>query len=611
MWREEGYEPYSDEQDSDVTVNGMPEPFGEDSAMTNRYENWKRNYKRVPNEKFQPWAYTGEETGPDMWSSLSKKFQMCDPDLTGPNSSPIDISTLSTESECYGPSFRVQSTADWEGAETAHLYEKMDRSVTVEVMHCKQECAICKAECTKGPTMAKTAEHPELKLDRFIVHTPSEHKINGEAIDMEIQFYMCDASVDQHVIPCIPKMAMSVLFQDGGDSVQDLPFLFKLMATVPKLQPQLAEIDKTFNFGDVKEDLAPLLKEYYNYWGSQTYPPCYQGVEWMVSKTVVPVSSGLLKSLRNVQGENVRPSMPIGTRKVSLMSPEAHDHWTYEGPRGQAKWGTLDLAYSGCGKQSDCEQLPNQAQRDVCLAAQAKQSPISIVTAECMPNVDQSSCATQLGSKTVKYNAGGSGDTPIKVYVRDCECQPCDNPFNGYAVTVVIPGSPYITYADMMCGINPCRFYFKEMTFHTPAEHALDGRRPAMEAQFLLTKQGEGTPSLGIAVHFEQGATSPQWLADLAMIADDATGTPKEIDPALNFAAIAKHLAPSLNVHYTYEGSMTAPPCSTGIKWLVLKKRPTATLDDLSVFKARHVGGNARDLQGINGRDVGIVGTVA
>jgi hypothetical protein len=35
------------------------------------------------------------------------------------------------------------------------------------------------------------------------------------------------------------------------------------------------------------------------------------------------------------------------------------------------------------GKTADCEQLPNQAQRDICLQDQTKQSPISIYTNEC------------------------------------------------------------------------------------------------------------------------------------------------------------------------------------------------------------------------------------
>ncbi len=44
-----------------------------------RYENWLRNYKRQPNEKVLPWSYDQADTGPDMWGSLKKAYQLCDP----------------------------------------------------------------------------------------------------------------------------------------------------------------------------------------------------------------------------------------------------------------------------------------------------------------------------------------------------------------------------------------------------------------------------------------------------------------------------------------------------------------------------------------------------
>eukprot|EP00282_Hemiselmis_andersenii_P038528 CAMPEP_0169444384 /NCGR_PEP_ID=MMETSP1042-20121227/9869_1 /TAXON_ID=464988 /ORGANISM="Hemiselmis andersenii, Strain CCMP1180" /LENGTH=673 /DNA_ID=CAMNT_0009555693 /DNA_START=12 /DNA_END=2031 /DNA_ORIENTATION=- len=591
LWKEEGYEPYSDDLDADVTVNGMPDPIGSDNALTNRYENWKRNYKRVPNEKVEPWTYDGADSGPDMWGSLTKEFQLCDEDLTGPNSSPIDIPSLQAVPNKYGPSFPVKSAAVWEGAMDARLKENLDRSVTVEVMHCKQACKICEDHCTKGPTVAKTIEHPNLKLDRFLVHTPSEHKIDGEAFDVEMQFMQCDADVSYHEIPCIPKMAIAVLFKDGGANQKDPDFIVKLMKTMRTIGKTPMENIKGFTFGDVQKDLQPVLGDYYSYMGSQTYPPCYQGVEWFVATTVVPISSGAIKGLQRVQGENVRPTMPIGTRQVSHMTAEAPDHWTYAGPRGEDNWGHFGvLAYASCGATADCEQLANQAQRDICLKAQKAQSPIDIYTNECMPNVKSSKCAEQLGLRPVGMDMGGSGAAPVKVSVRDCTTSPCVNPFNGYAVTVTVPGAPAIKYGGS-------QYVVTELTFHTPAEHTLDGRRPDMEMQMVMAKKGGGkAPQLAIAVHFDQGPTSPQ-AVNLALVADDATGEPQPLDPSLMFTGIARNLVPFMGIHYTYQGSITHPPCTTGVTWLVLKHRLTVTSDDLKVFQDRHIGGNAREVQ--------------
>ena len=108
-WKEEGYEPYSDELDSYVTASGIPDPWDDDSARHQRYESWLQNYKRVPNVPKQLWSYDGADTSPDMWSSLDKDFLFCDADLAKTTSSPIDIQAASAQEQCYGPSFEIKS----------------------------------------------------------------------------------------------------------------------------------------------------------------------------------------------------------------------------------------------------------------------------------------------------------------------------------------------------------------------------------------------------------------------------------------------------------------------------------------------------------------------
>jgi carbonic anhydrase len=50
----------------------------------------------------------------------------------------------------------------------------------------------------------------------------------------------------------------------------------------------LQEVAPGFKFADIQQELQPLLVEYYSYIGSQTFPPCYQGVQWMIA-TQVPL----------------------------------------------------------------------------------------------------------------------------------------------------------------------------------------------------------------------------------------------------------------------------------------------------------------------------------
>jgi carbonic anhydrase len=68
--------------------------------------------------------------------------------------------------------------------------------------------------------------------------------------------------------------------------------------------------------------LEQYLGEYYAYWGSQTYPPCYQGVEWFVVKHVIPVSSSAIKSLKRIQVWTIDPPPPPNSISRSLTETE-------------------------------------------------------------------------------------------------------------------------------------------------------------------------------------------------------------------------------------------------------------------------------------------------
>lgn len=185
-------------------------------------------------------------------------------------------------------------------------------------------------------------------------------------------------------IPCIPKLAVAVLFKDSGVSQSNPDFVTKLVSSLDKnlnptpkvrckrgversgksdadqqvgrqtipedhelnsssdinlvsfhccdLQPLLLpsrplfawsatshtrvschqEAVKGFRFQEVASELQSLMSQYYTYIGSQTYPPCYQGVQWMVAKTIVPVSSSVINSFKRLQGDNVRPTFALG-----------------------------------------------------------------------------------------------------------------------------------------------------------------------------------------------------------------------------------------------------------------------------------------------------------
>jgi carbonic anhydrase len=62
-------------------------------------------------------------------------------------------------------------------------------------------------------------------------------------------------------------------------------------------------------------------------------------------------------------------------------------------------------------------------------------------------------------------------------------------------------------------------------------------------------------------------------------------------------------LLPADRSAYRYLGSLTTPPCSEGVKWIVMKSSVTMTTKQIAAFK-KLFPMNARPLQPINARSI-------
>jgi carbonic anhydrase len=135
-----------------------------------------------------------------------------------------------------------------------------------------------------------------------------------------------------------------------------------------------------------------------------------------------------------------------------------------------------------------------------------------------------------------------------------------------------------------------------QIHFHHPSEHTIDGQRWPVELH-LVHRDSAGKLAV-LALFAHEGAKS-EWLAPLFAQLPAPDGQPRDYGVTRTAAA----LLPSLRSFLHYTGSLTAPPCTEGVEWLVL--RTPITLDALQISTlSRRLPDNHRPLQPLGERVV-------
>ncbi len=222
--------------------------------------------------------------------------------------------------------------------------------------------------------------------------------------------------------------------------------------------------------------------------------------------------------------------------------------WSYDGSTdGAARWGELDPEYAACqtGKA---------------------QSPIDIRGAR----------TAALPPLRFEYKTG-----PVHIIN------------NGYtAVRVNYPpgNGNYLFVGDE-------RYELVQFHFHHPSEEQLDGT-PSDMVIHLMHKRSDGKV-VGVAVLLHAGAANPVVKHLWAHMPPTPTAEHEikglEVDPT--------GLIPSELSYYKYEGSVTAPPCTEGVTWFVLRTPMTVSAEQIAAF-ARLYPHDVRPVQPLNGRVV-------
>ena len=217
-------------------------------------------------------------------------------------------------------------------------------------------------------------------------------------------------------------------------------------------------------------------------------------------------------------------------------------HWSYGGASGPAQWGKLDARYETC-------------------ASGQRQSPIDI-------------------RRTVRADL-----PPIQFDYRPVPLSIVDN---GHSIKVDTANAGSIS-------VDGESYALQQFHFHRPSEEKIAGKAYALVAH--LVHQSSAGKLAVVAVLFEAGKEQP-------LIRTLWNNLPLETDNPLVRADLKINpleLLPAKRGYYTFLGSLTTPPCSEGVLWLVLKTPVQVSKEQLAGFSTIYKN-NVRPVQPVNGR---------
>ena len=267
------------------------------------------------------------------------------------------------------------------------------------------------------------------------------------------------------------------------------------------------------------------------------------------ARTAVKRPSADIKTASNRHSTAVKAPAVIPHEKQSAAPQSNHEvegHWSYLGETGPQAWGRLSKDFNVC-------------------AIGKRQSPI---------NIEETS-TLQGPAESLQFNYQPSNGTVVN---------------NGHTIQVDLTGDNDLT-------VRGSSYKLLQFHFHTPAEEQVNGQGFAMVAH-LVHKNAENQLAV-VAVLLEPGAANSlihQVWTYMPLDSGDRVIMPTGL---IDMNAIL----PKDQRYYQFMGSLTTPPCTEGVLWMVMKQPTSMSREQIKLF-TQIFPNNARPVQAVNGRSV-------
>jgi carbonic anhydrase len=230
--------------------------------------------------------------------------------------------------------------------------------------------------------------------------------------------------------------------------------------------------------------------------------------------------------------------------KAAAALAESQRHrtdWSYEGETGPANWARMNVEWAKC-------------------SAGKRQSPIDIRD------------GIKVDLEQIGFDYHPSSFSEID---------------NGHTVDVSVGGGNFITVGNQT-------YELQGFHFHRPSEERINGKGTEM-VMHLVHKGVDGGLAV-VAVLLERGKPNP-------LIQTVWNNLPLEKQTAVSPSIVIDPLSalPEKREYYTYMGSLSTPPCTENVLWMVMKQKMTASPEQMALF-SRLYPLNARPVQQAYGR---------
>jgi carbonic anhydrase len=226
---------------------------------------------------------------------------------------------------------------------------------------------------------------------------------------------------------------------------------------------------------------------------------------------------------------------------AAAAAPRHGTYWSYEGESGPANWSRINSDWAAC-------------------SAGHRQTPIDI----------RDGIKVDLEPITFDYHPSSFNEID-----------------NGHTIQVTVGGGNFITVGNQS-------YELQQFHFHRPSEERINGRGTEMVIH-LVHKSVEGKIAI-VAVLLERGQAND-------VIQSVWNNLPLEKNSLVAPSSVLdlKQLLPQRREYYTFMGSLSEPPCTEGVLYLVLKQPMQASPAQMALF-SRLYPLNARPVQQSYGR---------